>query len=182
MLVVALYVIAGLVTSAIAGYVTIGSIVFKAPTFLMRFLLLGFCGALIYVSVRNGRVGYALFMVGMLFIGNLLTSRPINIGTAVDSLIRALPVGAAFLGSAYIFRAMRRVFIGKFLAMAVLVGIAHAVIAAILLPRFGQQFDIGVVLDQGLAGLRMGALVGFGLEVVDFIESKLPGAEAEEES
>ena len=177
-LLIAAYVVGGLGAAALAGYLTLGPIVFRHTPYLLRFLTVGLSGALIYVAVRTRGLLYALIMIGVLFLSNVVISPRWNPGAFLEAATWSLLPGGAFLAASYLFRAMHRLFLGKFLIMGALLASAYAIGSIITLIRLGRPLQAGVILNPSLAGLRLGALAGFVFEVLDFIGHKLAARSA----
>lgn len=162
------YLAAGLAAATVAGWLTLGGIIFVQPAFLLRYLAVGFSGALIYVAVRTRGVLLALMMILTLLAGNILLSNSWDGRSLAEAAIWAAFAGAAYLGAALLFRALRRLFLGKFVFMGALLATAYAAGSVTILLLRGRPLHTGVILNPAIAGLRLGALSGFLFEVVDF--------------
>ncbi len=168
-----LYIIFGLAASALAGHLVVGKAVFKHSSILLRFLMVGFSGSLIYAAARLKGPGYAILMIGLMFLGQVALNPPLRAATALNAAIWAGPVGIAFLAASYSFKSMRKIPFGKFILMGILVGIGYGLAAALFLLKSGQPLIIQVILRQVVAGLKLGGLMGFGMEIVDLIGTRL---------
>lgn len=172
------YLAAGLLAAAVAGWLTLGPVIFRHSAFLLRYLAVGFSGALIYVSVRTRGVLLALVMVLVLMAGNILLSNLWTGPALTEAATWAVLAGGAYLGAALLFRTLRRVLLGKFLFMAAFLAAAYAAGSALVLLFRGVPPTAAVIWRPALAGLRLGALSGFLFELVDFIGLKFLEADA----
>ncbi len=162
------YLVLGLAASAASGYFTVGKVMFSHLNVLLGFLIIGFSGSLVYAAVRLRGIGYALLMVVLMFFGRLALTPPLSAGSAINAALWAVPVGAAFLSSAYAFKALKRIPIGKFVLMAILVGLALGFGTVLILLHAHNPLLPATILRQAVGGLKMGALVGLAMEIVDF--------------
>lgn len=167
------YLAAGLAAAALAGWLTLGDIVFRHSALLLRYLAVGFSGALIYVAVRTRGLFLALLMILTLLAGNILLSDAWTGRMLAEAGIWAVLAGAAYLAAAFLFRALRRLVVGKFIFTAAFLATAYAIGSILILALRGRPLDTAVVIGPAYAGLRLGALSGFLFEVVDFIGVKL---------
>lgn len=169
------YLAAGLAAATVAGWLTLGGIIFAQPAFLLRYLAVGFSGALIYVAVRTRGLLLALVMILTLLAGNILLSNSWDGRSLAEAAIWAAFAGGAYLGAALLFRVLRRFFLGKFVFMGALLATAYAAGSVAVLLLRGRPLHTGVILNPAIAGLRLGALSGFLFEVVDLVGLKLGG-------
>lgn len=167
------YVLAGLLAAAVAGRVTLGTIIFKHWELLARYLVVGFSGTLIYLAVRTRSWGHALVMVGVLFVGYLVLGGPLSARVVLNAAIWSMPVAGTLILSSWLFGVLGRVPFGKFLLMGLLVGSGYGFGALVFLALNPVPLTVANVLNQAIAGLRIGGLLGFGLEAVDFIRSRI---------
>ncbi|MFO7675448.1 MAG: hypothetical protein R6X12_03925 [bacterium] len=163
------YLAAGLVAAAVASWLTLGGIVLHRPAFLLRYLAVGFSGALIYVAVQTRGLILALLMILTLLAGNILLSSSWTGHALAEAAIWSVLAGAAYLSGAFLFRALRRMTVGKFALMGALLATAYAAGSLVVLALRGRPPLWGVIAGPALAGLRLGALSGFLFEVVDLI-------------
>jgi hypothetical protein len=163
------YIVMGLAGAVLAGYLSAGNRFFHMPRQLIGFLVVGFSGGLIYASVRLRGLGTALLMVALLYFVQLASAPPIRPASAVSAAVLALPVGTAFVISAYLFKTLARVPLGRFIVMALVVGLGYGLMIAIFLLRAQQPLVAGLIARQALLGAELGGAVGLGLELVDLI-------------
>ncbi|MEO0079414.1 MAG: hypothetical protein ABIK44_01895, partial [candidate division WOR-3 bacterium] len=112
-------------------------------------------------------LGFALMMIILLFLSQVALRPPLRAASAINAAIRALPIGIAFCASAYIFKALKKVPFGKFLIMALLVGLGHGLVVVLSSIRFHQPVALRVVCAMGCEGLLLGGLMGAGFELID---------------
>lgn len=166
-LLVLAWVAAAVLGAAAAGLLTVGRVIWTHPYVLLSFAIVGVAGGLIHAAFRLDSPAYTITTVLLLALARWTLTPPLNAAGALNALIFALPVGGAFVLWEWINRRLGRVRLGKFVLLGLLLGAAHALVAFVLVHRLGQIFRGPVVLRQLLAGIKLGALVGFGIEIVD---------------
>jgi len=163
------YLALGIAGAAVAGYLILGKYLTRDPNLLLRFVIVGFSGSLIYAAVQLRGLGFAVLMVALFFFGQLALTPPLSANSAITAAIWTLPIGALFLASAYLFKALRRVPIGRFLLMALLVAIGYGLATVIYLLKSHAPIAFAPVYRQAFAGFRVGGLVGLGMELVELM-------------
>jgi len=163
------YIIMGLAGAVLAGCLSAGNRFFHPPRQFVGFLVVGFSGGLIYASVRLRGLGMSLLLVVLLYFIQLASTPPIRPASAVGAAIFALPVGTAFVVSAYLFKALARVPLGRFIVMALVVGLGYGLMIAIFLLKAQQPLVTRLIARQLLLGAKLGGAVGLGLELVDLL-------------
>jgi hypothetical protein len=165
------YVIFGLAGSFAAGLLTFSTKFFHLPRPMAPYIIVGLAGALIYASVRMRGAGYAVLMVVLMYFAQLALVGPLRgaaiAGRLTAAAIYALPVGVALLISAYMYKGLPNLRFGKFVVMAVIVAIGYLVMLALWLARSKMPMQSGVLVAQAVMGLKVGAGIGLGLELVD---------------
>ncbi len=164
-----LYLFFGLAGATLAGYLTIGHHLFKDPNILFRFAVVGFSGSLIYSSIRLRGLGFAVLMILLFFFGQLSLTPPLTGRSAVNAALWTLPIGILFAVAAYIFGKLRRVPIGRFLIMALLAGAGYGAATVVFLLKDHSPILFRTVFGQAYAGLKVGGLVGIGIEIVELL-------------
>lgn len=163
-------IVLALAASVVAGWLTSGSRFFNTPRQIIDFLVVGFGAALIYATMARRGFGTALLMFVLFYLIRVAMFPPIRATTAIGAAIYTVPVGSAFLVSSALFRALRRIPIGKFILMGLLVGAGYAVMFVIYWRYLQRDFIARAMWLQALVGLRLGGIIGFGFELVE-----LPG-------
>lgn len=164
-----LYLVFGIAGAAFAGHLILGKHLFRDPNVLLRFVIVGFSGSLIYAAARLRGGGFAVLMVVLFFFGQLALTPPLTANSAITAAIWTLPIGALFMVSAYLFRALRVVPVGRFLLMALLVGAGYGLATVIFYLKSHAPLAFAAVFRQAFAGFRVGGLVGLGMELVELV-------------
>jgi hypothetical protein len=68
---------------------------------------------------------------------------------------------------------LRSVPVGKFILMAVFVGMGYAVGMVAYLGKIHAPVAFAPVMRQLVAGVKVGALMGFGMELVDLVGARI---------
>ncbi len=163
-----IYIIAGIITGWLTWRIA-GKILFRSSPKLLPFLILGFAGALIYASVRLRGLGYALIMVILFFFLQLALTPPLRTEAVIRAGIWAGPVGLSFIFSGYIFKSLSRLMLGKFILMAILVGLAQALVAAVFRIRANEAITRSLLLWQIVLGGILGGFLGLFIELFELI-------------
>ena len=98
------------------------------------------------------------------------------LSTAAAGFVRyayGAPLAVAL--SLVLFGVLGRIPFGKFLLMGMLVGAGYGFGAFVWLALNPVPLTVANVANQAIAGVRVGGLLGFGLEAVDFIRSRING-------
>lgn len=167
----------GLAGSIAAGYWVVGRVVLVNSRVFLAYALAGFSGALVYAAARLRGLGYCILMIVLMLFGQVALNPPLRTAAVVIAALWALPVGLAFTASGFVFRALRRVPLGKFLLMAFFVGIGYAIGMAAYLLRTGAEIQTAAVLKQLVSGLKVGGLVGIGIELVELLGIRVEGTQ-----
>jgi hypothetical protein len=163
------YIVAGLAGALLAGWMSAGTKFFHFSKASSLFLIVGFSAGLMYASARLRGPFSASLMVVLLYFIYIAASPPVRPSSVSSAAIFVVPVGLALLLSAYVLKALRRVPIGRFILMAVIVGLGYAVMLSVFLLRAHQHLAPNLILRQALLGVRLGGAVGLGLEIVDLV-------------
>jgi len=163
------YIAFGLAGAVLAGYWIVGKVVFGNGSILVRYIVVGLSGALVYAAARLKGLGYCILMIVLMFLGQVALTPPLSAGSALMAALWALPVGVAFTVAGFSFKSLSRVPVGKFLLMALLVGVGYGIGMVAYLWRVRAPIDAAPVLRQLVAGLKVGGLMGVGMELVDLL-------------
>jgi hypothetical protein len=164
----AAYIIVGLAATIVVGSLTYGHRFFYFPR-LMPFLLVGLMGALIYAAVQLRGAGLALLMIALLYLAQVALTPPIGPNSLADAATFALPIGFALLAAAYVQKSLVRLKFGRFIIMGLFVAAGYAAMMVLFLVRSHVDIFIGTVFKQAFLGLKLGAAMGIGFELVDLI-------------
>jgi hypothetical protein len=167
------YLVMGLGGTMLAGYLTYGSRFTHAPRPLLLLFTVGLGGTLIYTALRLRGYGYAILMVVLMYLGQLalLFRPPLRPHYFVDAAFFAVPVGAAFIVSSALYRRFERLKFGRFVLMGLIVGFAYLIMIAAFLIREHGPLRVGILWAQTFIGMKMGAGIGLGLELVEFFSA-----------
>ncbi len=170
-----LYILLGIGAAVLAGYWVIGRPFFRHGSILVRFLVVGFSGSLVYAAARLRGLGYCVMMIVLMFLGQVALDPPLRAESAIIAALWALPVGIAFTASGFTFKSLERIPIGKFIIMALFVGLGYGIGMVAFLTKAHAALHLAPVLRQTVAGLKVGALMGLGMEIVDLVGKALKG-------
>jgi hypothetical protein len=161
------YVAVGLVAVVAVGYLNYHLRFFHSPEPMMSFLVLGLMGALIYASVQMRGAGYAVVVIAFWCL--LRAALNGDLLSLAGPATYALPVGFALMAGAYVQKSLSRLKFGRFISMGVMVGAGYALymLSHLILGDGGSR--LGAVWHQTLVGAELGAALGLGFELVDFI-------------
>jgi len=172
-----LYILLGIGGAILAGYWVVGRAVFSHGSIFVRFLVVGFSGSLVYAAARLRGLGYCIIMVVLMFFGQVALNPPLRADSAIVAALWALPVGIAFTASGFVFKSLERIPVGKLLLMALFVGLGYGIGMVAFLMRAHAPLNLAPVLRQTVAGLKVGGLMGLGMELVDLLGKALKGQE-----
>jgi hypothetical protein len=161
------YIIAGLGASGLCRMFLAARRITNFP--MLPLIILGLAGGLIYAAVQLRGLSYALMMVVLLFFVQLALTPPLRTVAAIRAALWATPVGLSFIIAGYLFKFLHRIRLGKFLIMALIVGLAH--LTVVLLFRFhtGQEFHRNLLTYQFIIGALFGTLFGILIEIIELI-------------
>lgn len=161
------YVIAGLVASAAVGFLSIHGAFLHSLDSALSFLVLGLMGGLIYASVQMGSAWYAVLVIASWCLVRAALNG--DLFGIQGPAAYVLPVGFAFMVGTYVQKSLTRLKFGRFISMALIVGIGHALnMLALLLVGLGTT-PLRLVWQQTFLGVELGAATGLGFELVDLI-------------
>jgi hypothetical protein len=164
------YVLVGLIAVIAVGYLTLRGSFFNFPRPMLSFLIVGLTGAIIYATVQMRGAGLAIFMVVLLWLTQVAMVPPIRAASLGAAAIFAIPVGFAQMAGAYVQRALgRRLRIGRFVVMGLIVAAGYGLMMLLWLIRQHVDIQGRLILRQALVGLELGAAMGLGFELVDLI-------------
>ena len=174
-----LYLVVGVLAAIASGY-WIHQRVFQPDGRMLLFsvIVAGFMGSLLHVVFRFRGWGYVLLIVGLAYLLQVSIKWPLRVSNLLPSAIESLPVMLAFALSSHLYRSFRVVPIGKFLLLAVLLCLAYTLRSVLLgimhQANIGLSSVIRIMFHRlgGLAGLKTGALIGLGLELVDLLDRR----------
>lgn len=161
------YVAAGLVAVVAVGCITYRRQCFQFPEPALSLILLGLMGALIYASVQMGGAGYAVLVIALSFLTRVaLTPRSYSL---VAAAVYTLLVGSALLAGAYVQKSLTGFKFGRFISMGLIVGVGYALMTIVLLMVWNGQVHLGTLWNQTFLGVKLGAAMGLGFELIDLI-------------
>ena len=163
------YIVIGLVAAIAVGYLTYRHHFFRMPRPMLPFLVVGLTGALIYAMVQMRGAGLAILMIVLLYLIQVAMTPPIRPVALAAAAIYALPVGFALLAGAYVQKSLARYKIGRFIVMGLIVGAGYALMMLLFLIRSHVDVRIGTIVNQAFLGLKLGAAMGLGFELIDLI-------------
>jgi len=163
------YVAVGLIAVIAVGYLTFHQKFLHFPRPMLPFLMVGLTGSLIYAAVQMRGAGLAILMIALLFLTQVAMTPPIRSATLAGGAIFALPVGFALLAGAYAQKSLARFKIGRFVVMGLIVAAGYGLMMVVFLMWTHVEFRPGLVASQAFAGLKLGAAMGLGFELVDLI-------------
>ena len=163
----AAYLAAGLIAVTAVGWLTFRKDFLHFPEPMLSFLVLGVAAALIYAAVQMDLARYAFLVVASAFITRLaLSPRSFSFAaTAVDALL----VGLALMAGAIVQKSLANLRLGRFISMALILGAGYALMTLAIFTMLNVQIHLSAVWDQTLLGLKLGAALGLGFELVDLI-------------
>ncbi|MBM3332601.1 hypothetical protein FJY68_12280 [candidate division WOR-3 bacterium] len=167
------YVVVGLIAVAIVGYLSFRRQFFHFPRPMLPFLVVGLTGALMYAIVPTRRAGLAILTIVLLLLAQVAMTPPVRPATLAAAAIFALPVGFALLAGAYVQRLLARLKFGRFVAMGAAVAVGYGLMMLLFLVRSRYDVRMGLIFSQAYVGLRLGAAMGLGFELVDLIGPRL---------
>ena len=161
------YVTAGLIAVVAVGGLTYHRQVLHFPEPLLSLLLLGLTAALIYASVQMDVPGYTVPVIMLSLMARVaLSPRSYSILAAA---IYTLIVGLALIAGAYVQKSLAGFKFGRFIGMGLSVGVGYALLTVVLLMVYDGQVRLGAVWEQTLLGMKLGAALGLGFELIDLI-------------
>jgi hypothetical protein len=163
------YVIVGLIAALIVGYLSFRHRFFHLPRPMLPFLVVGLTGALIYAIVQMRGAGLAILTILLLLLIQVAMTPPIRPASLAAAAIFALPVGFALLAGSYVQKSLARFKIGRFVVMGAIVAVGYGLMMLLFLIRSRFDIRMGLVFSQAFMGLKLGAAMGLGFELVDLI-------------
>lgn len=163
------YIVIGLLAAIAVGYLTFPHRFFHMPRPMLPFIVVGLAGALIYAMVQMRGAGLAILMIVLLYLAQVAMTPPIRPLALAAAAIYALPIGFALLAGAYAQKSLARYKIGRFIAMGLIVGAGYALMMLLFLIRSHVDVRVGTIANQALLGLKLGAAMGLGFELIDLI-------------
>jgi hypothetical protein len=163
----AAYIVFGLTAAILVGYLTYRHHFFNFPQPMLPFLVVGLTGALIYAAVQLRGVWLALLVIALLFLAQVAMTPPIRANSVAAAATYALPIGFALMAAAYVQRSLVRLKFGRFIIMGLFVAAGYAVMMLLFLIRAHVDVFIDTIFKQSFIGLKLGAAMGLGFELVD---------------
>jgi hypothetical protein len=163
------YIAIGLIAVIIVGYLSGPRRFFHLPRPMLPFLVIGLAGALTYAAVQMRGAGLAILMIVVLFLAQVAMTPPIRPNSLAGAAIYALPIGFALLAGAYAQKALERFKFGRFAVMGMIVAAGYALMMLIFLIWSHVGISLGTVFSQAFLGLKLGAAMGLGFELIDLI-------------
>jgi hypothetical protein len=172
------YIVMGAAGAVAAGFLTYGSKFAHFPRPMLPFLIVGLVGALIYSAVQMRGFGTVLLVFVLFFGGQLALSGTLRGEAFYNKLFGAgiyvLPIGSALIFSAYLFRSLAKIPLGKFVLSAAIIGAGFGLMVVLWLFRQRVAIQMSLFWAQAFIGAKLGAGVGLGFELVDLIGGKRP--------
>lgn len=163
------YVVVGLIAVVTVGYLTFRQQFFHFPRPMLPFLIVGLTGSLIYATVQMRGAGLAILMIVLLYLTQVAMTPPIRPNSLAAAAMFSLPVGFALLAGAYAQKSLVRFKIGRFIVMGAIVAVGYGLMMVLFLIRSHIDIQLGTVAMQAFVGLKLGAAMGLGFELVDLI-------------
>jgi len=163
------YVAVGLIAVVIVGYLSLRDRFFHFPRPALPFLVVGLTGSLIYAVVQMRGAGLAILTIVLFYLTQVAMTPPIRPNSLAAAAIFSLPVGFALLAGAYAQKSLARLKIGRFVVMGLIVAAGYALMMVLFLMRSHIDIHLGTVAMQAFVGLKLGAAMGLGFELVDLI-------------
>ncbi len=163
------YVGVGLVAAVVVGYLTFHNRFFHFPRPMLAFLIVGLTAGLIYAAVQMRGAGLALLMIVLLFLTQVAMTPPIRARALAAAAIFALPVGFGLLAGTHAQKSLARFKIGRFVVMALIVAAGYGLMMLLFLIWSHVEIRTGTIAGQAFMGLKLGAAMGLGFELVDLI-------------
>jgi len=163
------YIVVGLIAVLAVGYLTFHKRFLHFPRPMLAYIIVGLTGALIYAAVQMRGAGLAILMIALLFLSQVALTPPIRTSSLVSAAMYALPVGLALLAAAYAQKSLDRYKIGRFLIMGLIVGAGYMLMILLFLFKSHVEIRFGTVLNQTFLGVKLGAAMGLGFELIDLI-------------
>ncbi len=163
------YIMVGVIACIVVGYVNFHRAFVHFPRPMLPFLVVGLTGGLMYAMVRLRRAGLAILMIVLLYLSQLAMTPPIRASTLSAAAIFAIPVGFAILAGSYAQQALARFKIRRFIVMGIVVAVGYGLMMVLFLARSHTEVRLAWVRAQALVGLELGAAMGLGFELVDFL-------------
>lgn len=161
------YAAVGLIAAAAVGLQSYHMQFFHA-TRTLSFLALGLTGGLIYAAAQMRSARYAVLIVALLFLARSATTS--GSYWLAKAAVNSLPVGFALMAGTYVQKSLTRVKFGRFISMGLFVGAGFALVLMMMLfARPDAGIGLGAVCSRTLLGAKLGAAMGLGFELIDFI-------------
>jgi hypothetical protein len=163
------YVAIGLIACLIVGYVSFRHRFLHFPRPMLPFIAVGLTGSLIYAIVQMRGAGLAILTIALLLLAQVAMTPPIRPNSFAAAALFALPVGFALLAGAHAQKSLARFKIGRFIVMGLIVAAGYGLMMVLFLIRSHFDIRMGLVFSQAFMGLKLGAAMGLGFELVDLI-------------
>jgi hypothetical protein len=162
------YVAVGLIAVIAVGCLTYRRQFFHFPEPMLSLLLLGLTGALIYASVQMRGVWSAVLVIA-LWCMIAVAMNPGSILSAGAAIAYCLLVGFPVMAAAYVQKSLTRFKFARFIIMGLTVGAGYTLMTLLFVDASGVGMRLGTVWDQTFLGLKLGAAMGLGFELIDLI-------------
>ncbi len=159
------YIAAGLVAAWLTRLLVFARVASRPS--ILPFIVLGVAGGLIYAALRLRGLGDAILMVVLLFFLQVALNPPVRAASAIRAVFWALPVGTAFIIAGYIFKTLTRIRFGKFILMALLIGLSHWLVVLLFQLRTPESLPGTIFFSQLIIGALFGALFGLLIETLE---------------
>jgi hypothetical protein len=163
------YVAVGLIAVIAVGYASSPRRFFHLPRPMLPFLVVGLTGALTYAAVQMRGAGLAILMIVILFLAQVAMTPPLRPNSLAGAAVYALPIGFTLLAAAHAQKALQRFKFGRFAVMGLILAAGYALMMLIFLVWSRVLVLPDTVFSQAFLGLKLGAAMGLGFELVDLI-------------
>jgi len=163
------YVAIGLIAVVAVGYLTYHHRFFRLPRPMLPYVVVGLAGALIYATVQMRGAGLAMLMIVLLYLTQVAMTPPIRPAALAAAAVYSLPIGFALLAGAYVQKSLVRFKIGRFIIMGLIVAAGYGLMMLLFLVWSHVDVRLGTIVNQAFLGLKLGAAMGLGFELIDLI-------------
>jgi hypothetical protein len=162
------YVAVGLIAVIAVGCLTYHRQFFHFPEPMLSLLLLGLTGALIYASVQMRGVWSAVLVIA-LWCMIAVAMNPGSILSAGAAIAYCLLVGFPVMAAAYVQKSLTLFKFARFIITGLTVGTGYTLMTLLFVDASDVGMRLGTVWDQTFLGLKLGAAMGLGFELIDLI-------------
>ena len=162
------YVTVGLIAVVAVGGLTFHRQFFHVPEPMLSFLILGLMGALIYASVQMRGAWSAVLVIALWCIIEVAMNPGSLLSTAA-AIAYCLLVGFPVMAAAYVQKSLTRFKFARFIIMGLAVSAGYTLMTLLFVDVAGVGTRLGAIWNQTFLGLKLGAAMGLGFELIDLI-------------